>query len=175
MPVCSAMAGPMWAHSLSEQLRKAAEWANVDTAQLLTQADAITAALDSGRPRELDRLLRTICPADMWDWPAYAAYAEEAHEKPTRIRMVAALEHRLMRDDHWARHMPQLLANLENRPLWQFRAVDDGQDPPECKQLSGRVERFDSEFWQSHGPTTCDKVRCRCTIRAYRLDEAIAS
>lgn len=165
------MSGPMWTHSLSEQLHKAAEWANVSPAQLMAQADAITAALDSGNPRQLDRLLRAICPADMWNWSAYMAYAQEFGEKPTRIRMVAALANRLMRDDHWAQRMPQLLENLENRPLWQFRAVGDSRDPPACTKLTGRTERFDSPFWATHSPARCERVRCRCTIRAYGIKE----
>ena len=157
--------------SFNERLRKIALWANVDPGPFVVQADAIMAAFDAGSPRELDYLLRTMCPEDMWDWPAYAAYAQEFGEKPTRIRMVAALAHRVMRDIHWAQRMPQLLANLAYRPLWQFRPAGDAHEHPACKNLSGRVERFDSEFWQTHGPTICDKVRCRCTIRAYGIEE----
>jgi hypothetical protein len=156
--------------SIAELLR-AAEWANIDPGSLTGRAEAIAAALDSGSSRELDRLLRTVCPDQMWDWPAYTAYANRVSEKPTRLRMVAALAHRILRDDNWSRRMPQLIANLDNRPLWQFRAVGDSRDPPACAKHSGRTERFYSEFWQLHNPAACNEVFCRCTIRAYGQKE----
>jgi len=74
-----------------------------------------------------------------------------------------------MRNEHWAHRMPQLLANVDRRPYWQFRTVDDGRDPPACQVHHGRIERFDSEFWRLHNPALCERVDCRCTIRAYGL------
>ena len=72
------------------------------------------------------------------------------------------------RADHWAHRLPQLLDNVDARPWWQFRAVDDGRDPPECLAHHGRIERFDSPFWSEHNPAHCARKDCRCTIRAYR-------
>ena len=157
--------------SLNESLRKAAAWANVDAAPLVALSAVVQAAIDSGSPRELDQLLRTVCPAEMWDWPAYAEYAQRINEKPTRIRMVAAFGHRILRGDHWARRLPQLMLNISRRPLWSFRIAGDRRDPPECVALAGTTERFDSAFWQANNPAHCDQVMCRCSIRAYGLDE----
>lgn len=162
---------PRWQLPLHDRLDQAAQWAQIDPAPLLAQAAAIAASFDTGNPRVLDGLLRTICPADMWDWPAYTAYAKRVDEKPTRLRMVAALAHRFQVDAHWSERIPQLLQNIDFRPLWQFRACGDSRDPPACRKLSGRTERFDAAFWQTQNPSECDRVICRCSIRAYRLDE----
>lgn len=156
---------------LKESLSKAAAWAHIDAEPLVALSAEVQAAINSGNPRELDQLLRTVCPADMWPWPAYTEYALRVNEKPSRIRMVAALCHRIMRDAHWAEHMPELLAGSDRRPLWQFRDCGDGRDPEACEDLSGTTERFDSAFWQANNPAHCDQVMCRCSIRAYRLDE----
>lgn len=160
-----------WQRVLGDQLCDAAHWANIEPGPLVEQAQAVQAAVKSGNPRELDKLLRTLCPAEMWDWPAYFAYADEQEEKATRIRMVAVLANRITRDAHWNERMPQLLENTESHPVWQFRTVADGRDPEECADVAGKTERFDSAFWQSNSPANCDRVYCRCTIRAYRIDE----
>ena len=72
---------------------------------------------------------------------------------------------------HWAHRLRQMLANVDSCPYWQFRTVDDGRDPPDCQVHHGRIERFDSAFWQAHNPANCTRVECRCTVRACRPDE----
>lgn len=139
------------------------------------QTRAVQDAIDSGELRQLDKLLRSLCPAAMWDWPTYFTYADAVKEKPTRIRMVAALAHRLLRDDHWAWRMPQMLEAIELHSLWQFRPAGNSRDHPDCAALSCRTERFDSEFWQNNHPANCARVYCRCSIRSYRFDEDINS
>lgn len=67
--------------------------------------------------------------------------------------------------------MPQLLANTDRRPQWQFRVVGDGRDPAGCVPHHGRIERYDSAFWKANNPANCANPTCRCTIRAYSLDE----
>jgi hypothetical protein len=160
-----------WLTTLADRLRLIAQWANIDPAPLVEQASAVTTAIDSGSPRELDRLLRTLCPDQIWDWPAYMEYTTRVGEKPTRIRMVAALAHRIQRDDHFSLRIPQLLRNIDNRPLWQFRAAGDSLDLPACTKLTGCTERHDSDFWKTNNPAECEHVMCRCTIRAYGVME----
>ncbi len=154
-----------WQLPLTDRLYLAAQWAHIDPAPLVGQAGAVQSAIDSGSQRELDQLLRNLCPTDMWDWPAYLAHADDQEEKPTRIRMVAALAHRLLRDDHWANRIPQMLESKDRHPRWQFRDCGDSRDPPACQKLSGRIERFDAEFWQTTSPAVCERVACRCAIR----------
>lgn len=74
---------------------------------------------------------------------------------------------------HWRDRMPQLLANVDRRPYWQFRTVDDGRDNPACQAEHGRVERYDSEFWRRQNPANCQRNDCRCTIRAYGLQDLV--
>ena len=109
--------------SLTERLALAAQWAHIEPAPLMAQAHNVQVAINSGSTRELDKLLRALCPIEMWDWPAYAAASVYLREKPTRIRMVAALAHRLLRDDHWVNRVPQMNQNVRHRPIWQLRAV----------------------------------------------------
>ena len=73
------------------------------------------------------------------------------------------------RKEHWANRLPQLLENVDRRPYWQFRVVGAMHDPPACKALDGRIERYDSAFWAQHNPAKCLRRECRCTIRAYGL------
>lgn len=68
---------------------------------------------------------------------------------------------------HWARRLPEMLASADSNPYWQFRAAGDIYDRPECTALDGRIERWDSPFWQTHHPAHCQHRECRCTIRIY--------
>lgn len=156
---------------LIDRLRLAAQWAHIDPVPLLALRSAIAISCETDNLRALDVVLRTVCPKQLWDWPDYMAYAERVGDKPTRLRMVAALAHRIVRDATWSQRLLQLLDNQEQRPLWQFRDCGDNRDPPACTKLSARIERFDSKFWQTQNPASCDQVTCRCTIRAYRTDE----
>lgn len=129
--------------------------------------EMLRAALQSGNPRELDRALRPLLPQAVWAWPGYEKWAKRIAEKPTRLRMVGAVVGLLLRKVAEQEHMEQLLANTARRPYWQLRAVGDGADWPACAKASGRVERWDSRYWQRHGPHQCQRVGCRCSLRAY--------
>lgn len=65
----------------------------------------------------------------------------------------------------------QMLLNTDSRPLWQLRAVGDGDDPKGCAGLAFPVYRWDDPFWEKNSPWVCRKKNCRCSVRAYRLDE----
>lgn len=82
--------------------------------------------------------------------------------------------HRQLRAEMWAKRLPQMLASIDRRPYWQFRAVGDSRDPPECEVLSGRVERHDSSFWLTNAPWLCTRAECRCSVRNLTPDELIA-
>jgi protein involved in temperature-dependent protein secretion len=82
--------------------------------------------------------------------------------------------HKQIRAEMWARRLPQLQQSIERRPYWQFRAAGDLRDPPACKALDGRVERYDSAFWQTKAPWKCRRLECRCTVRAYSREEMAA-
>lgn len=75
--------------------------------------------------------------------------------------------HFAMRLEHWKERVPQMLENIRHQPYWQFRAMGVPSDPSDCAAISGRIERFDSRFWEVHHPMHCKRLDCRCTIRAY--------
>jgi uncharacterized protein with gpF-like domain len=79
-----------------------------------------------------------------------------------------------IRAEMWAHRLPQMQSSTDRRPYWQFRAVGDSRDPPECKAINGRVERHDSAFWAAHAPWHCSRAECRCTVRIYTRDELVA-
>jgi hypothetical protein len=157
---------------MTEQLKQTEIWAHLIPTVLTAQTINIKCAVESGSTRELEKLVGSVCPSERWIWPAYETYALRIGNRPTRARMVAALCHRILRDAHWTFRMPQLLANTQRRPLWQFRAAGDSRDPLACKNRTGQVEHFESIFWLNHIPAQCTHVYCRCTIRAYCLDES---
>jgi hypothetical protein len=99
---------------------------------------------------------------------------EEALSKKLAAADKSEPTHKQMRAEMWARRLPQLQQSTERRPYWQFTAVGDSRDPPACKALNGRVERYDSAFWQNKAPWKCRRLECRCTVRAYTQDELTA-
>lgn len=82
--------------------------------------------------------------------------------------------HRQLRAEMWAKRLPQMLASIDRRPYWQFRAVGDSLDPPACKALDRRVEQHDSVFWLAQAPWLCHRAECRCTVRALSANELMA-
>jgi hypothetical protein len=167
-----------WKLNIQKRLCIAATWAHFDPAPLAARSIAIQAAMESGDPRELDQLLRTVCPSEMWHWPEYFEHAKHQETKPTRLRMVAAVANRLMRDDYWAMRIPQLMELTDRHPFWQFRPAGDRADPPPCAEHAGRLERFNSAFWKAHNPAACSLINCRCTIRLimdHELNDALRS
>jgi hypothetical protein len=65
----------------------------------------------------------------------------------------------------------QMLLNVVRRPLWQLRAVRDGRDPLDCPGLTYPVFQWNDSFWDTQGPWTCKRPDCRCSVRAYGLEE----
>lgn len=158
----------------TKSITQIAQIAHIDPAPLLAQRAAIKAAIDSGDAAKLNKLIRTLCPSQVWVWPEAQQLLEDQGKRGTRLQMVELVASMLMRQASWAKRLPQMLASIDSRPYWQFRAVGDSRDPSECKALCGRVERYDSSFWLSQAPWQCARAECRCTVRTLTPAELAA-
>ena len=159
---------------VSPALRNLIAECGLDFATMWPMRYAARVHIESGDPRKLDSMLRTVLPTSCWEWPAYAKWAAMVGERPTRIRMVAAFASTLMKRNSAQIRAAQLIANVDRRPYWELRAVGDGADWPLCRKHDRRVERWDHRFWVKHGPHQCERVGCRCSIRALTPDEYAA-
>lgn len=57
-----------------------------------------------------------------------------------------------------------LMENSQNRPYWQYSAVNDSRTRPAHAAMSGLVYRYDDPFWETFYPP--NGYRCRCTVIA---------
>ena len=152
-------------------LKSTIETACLDELAFASIASDLQAAHEAGDSRATDRLLREGCPADMWDWPEYTAWAEEVGEKPTRLRMVAAMNHHLWHLCSRLDEIDRLKQITDRRPIWQVRAADDGNDPPACAKLNNRSERWDHPFWRTTSRKHIRQCGCRCIVRSMSQED----
>ncbi len=57
----------------------------------------------------------------------------------------------------------QMMEVAQDRPYWQYSAVNDSRTRPTHRALHGRVYRADSPFWDTFYPP--NGFRCRCKVK----------
>lgn len=65
------------------------------------------------------------------------------------------------------------LANVDDRPYWQYVAILDGKTRPSHRAMNGKVFRFDDPFWQFYYPP--NGWGCRCRVVALAGDDLAKS
>lgn len=69
---------------------------------------------------------------------------------------------------YMAGRFQEQLANVDDRPYWQYVAILDGRTRPSHRAVNGKVLRYDDPFWQSHYPP--NGWGCRCRVVALSAD-----
>ncbi|OOH92194.1 phage head morphogenesis protein [Pasteurellaceae bacterium 15-036681] len=63
-----------------------------------------------------------------------------------------------------AQRYQQMMDNVDNRPYWQYSAVNDSRTRPAHSAMNGLVYRYDDPFWATFYPP--NGFNCRCSVIA---------
>ncbi|MCK3654905.1 phage head morphogenesis protein [Pasteurellaceae bacterium Macca] len=69
-----------------------------------------------------------------------------------------------MQSAYSAQRYQQMRDNADNRPYWQYSAVNDGRTRPSHSAMHGLVYRYDDPFWHTFYPP--NGFNCRCSVIA---------
>ncbi|STZ75559.1 phage minor head protein [Bergeriella denitrificans] len=69
-----------------------------------------------------------------------------------------------MQSAYMAAQYQTYMANIDNRPYWQYDAVMDSRTRPAHAAMDGLVYRYDDPFWATFYPP--NGYRCRCSVTA---------
>ena len=64
------------------------------------------------------------------------------------------------------------IENLDNRPYWEYVAIDDSRTRPSHRAMDGKVFPHDDPFWDSWYPP--NGFKCRCRVRARSQEDVDA-
>jgi SPP1 gp7 family putative phage head morphogenesis protein len=74
---------------------------------------------------------------------------------------------------YMAGRFQEQLANVDDRPYWQYVAVLDGKTRPSHRAMNGKIFRYDDPFWSSFYPP--NGWYCRCRVIALSKENVKAS
>lgn len=127
------------------------------TASRLARADM----LDSIH-RAIEQALNDGASFDQWQ-KAYAPLWEANGWTGIRAWRVDNIYRTNLQTAYNVGRYKQMMEVTEDRPYWQYSAVDDSRTRPTHRALHGRVYRYDSPFWDTFYPP--NGFRCRCKVK----------
>lgn len=80
---------------------------------------------------------------------------------PRRLELIFRTN---MQAAYSAQRYQHLRDNVDNRPYWQYSAVNDSRTRPSHSAMHGLVYRYDDPFWATFYPP--NGFNCRCTVIA---------
>ena len=129
--------------------------------------DAVEKALKEGKTLAwFEKELTPVLKAKGW-WGRQENVDKETGEitsaqlgSPWRLQTIYRTN---LQTAYMAGRYAEQLANVEDRPYWQYVAILDGRTRPSHRALNGKVFRYDDPFWQSFYPPNGWGCRCRVT------------
>ena len=129
--------------------------------------DAVEKALKEGKTLAwFEKELTPVLKAKGW-WGRQENVDKETGEitsvqlgSPWRLQTIYRTN---LQTAYMAGRYAEQLANVEDRPYWQYVAILDGRTRPSHRVLNGKVFRYDDPFWQSFYPPNGWGCRCRVT------------
>ncbi|MBF0516366.1 MAG: minor capsid protein [Nitrospirae bacterium] len=156
-----------WQEALREAHTKAFTVAKAMRLDILKDIrDAVDKALSEGLTlKEFQNGLEPILKAKGW-WGKQEIGTEDGIKtvqlgSPRRLETIYRTN---LQTAYMAGRYKGMMADVANRPYWQYVAVMDRRTRPSHAALNGKIFRYDDAFWNTHYPP--NGFRCRCRVRA---------
>jgi len=165
--------GFSWRDVWQEAHAKAFTAAGVMKVDVLADLKAgLVDALKEGTTRQ--DYLRNLTPLlQRKGWWGYEAQVDpatgEMAGKGLTPRRLATIFDTNLQSAYMAGRYKAFLANVADRPYWQYVAVMDSRTRPAHAALNGRTFRHDDPIWRTHWPP--NGFRCRCGVRALDAED----
>jgi SPP1 gp7 family putative phage head morphogenesis protein len=90
----------------------------------------------------------------------------EELDKPCKVdyrEMCSAFARKVTMFTYGIRRRNQMQDLADRYPMWRFIADDRDRMPEHCRELNGKIFRYDDPFWETHYPP-CEWPECSCRV-----------